>query len=670
MKKFVTILLLTAMVSGKSAAQKQYDFFSPDGKLKLTVTIDEKIAYSLYHENQLLLDKSTASMVLSSGEALGKDSRLRKKEQKEVNEIIPSPFTKSAQVVNHYNELILTFRENFGLKFRMYNDGMAYRFFTSFKQPFQVLSEEVNFMFPADFQTITPYVRNNSNGEKESFDKQFFSSFENIYEDVSISGLNPDRLIFLPMLLDAGNSKKIVISEADLESYPGLYLNKSEGNSMKGVFAPYPKSTIQGGHNQLQQLVTEHENYIAGVDGTREFPWRMAIVSTEDMQLAVSDISYRLASPSRVSDISWIKPGKVAWEWWNNWNISGVDFKSGVNNETYKYYIDFASKHDIEYVILDEGWAVNLQADLLRTVPEINIPELVNYGRQKNVGIILWAGYWAFDRDMENVCRHYSEMGVKGFKVDFMDRDDQQMVDFIHRASETAAKYKLMLDFHGMYKPAGLERTYPNVLNFEGVNGLEQLKWSPPSLDMVLYDVQIPFIRMISGPMDYTQGAMRNASEGNYYPIYSEPMSQGTRCRQLALYVVFESPINMLCDNPVAYMKEPESLDFIAKIPTVWDESIALNGEVGKFVTIARRKGDDWYIGGITNWDARDMQIDLSFLANGSYQMTLFTDGINAHRKGTDYQRKENRVSSGEKLNIHLAQAGGFALKLEKLPGL
>lgn len=318
-------------------------------------------------------------------------------------------------------------------------------------------------------------------------------------------------------------------------------------------------------------------------------------------------------------------------------------------------------------MILDEGWAVNRQADLMQVIPEIDIPELVAYGRERGVGIILWAGYHAFDRDMEEVCRHYAEIGVKGFKVDFMNRDDQQLVDFIYRAAETAAKYHLLLDFHGMYKPTGLNRTWPNVINFEGVHGLEQLKWSPETVDMVTYDVTIPFIRMVAGPMDYTQGAMRNAARGNYRPINSEPMSQGTRCHQLALYVVFNSPLNMLCDSPTEYMREPESLRFIASIPTVWDETVPLNGKVGEHVALARRSDDDWYIGGITGWESLDMTVDLSFLPAGQYEMTLFRDGANAHRKGIDYRKETRTVASGETITLHLAPGGGFAAHLRKI---
>ncbi|MDR2816712.1 MAG: glycoside hydrolase family 97 protein [Proteiniphilum sp.] len=662
MKKIFTAVALFCFISGYSYAQKQFTVHAPGNKLQLNVAVGEQITYTLSHEGDLLIDASPVSMTLESGEVWGKKAGIQSSKTHKKNGSIASPFSKSAAIEEEYNELLLQFKGDWGLIFRVYDDGMAYRFVSRKKTPFRVKSEEATFCFPSGFNAFIPYVR-------EGAGDPFQGSFENTYTHTAVSEIDAEKLMFLPILLEGDNGKKICITEADLESYPGMYLKKNSAReaALQGVFAGYPAKTEQGGHNKLQQRVSERENYIATVKGEREFPWRAVIVSTEDKQLAVSYMTYKLASPSRVEDTSWIKPGKVAWEWWNDWNIYGVDFEAGINNRTYKYYIDFASEHGIEYVILDEGWAVNLEADLMKVIPEIDLQELVDYGKERNVGVILWAGYWAFDRDMENVCRHYSEMGVKGFKVDFMDRDDQQMVDFIYRASETAVRYKLILDFHGMYKPSGLQRTYPNVLNFEGVFGLEQLKWSPESVDMVTYDVTIPFIRMAAGPMDYTQGAMHNASKGNYRPVNSEPMSQGTRCRQLALYVVLESPVNMLCDSPTNYMKEPESLEFISQIPTVWDESLALNGEVAKYVTVARRKAGNWYIGGITNREKRDMEIDLSFLPRGNYKMTLFRDGANAHRKGTDYVRETRQVRSGESLAIHLAPGGGFTIKLDKI---
>ena len=354
----------------------------------------------------------------------------------------------------------------------------------------------------------------------------------------------------------------------------------------------------------------------------------------------------------------------MAWEWWNDYNLHGVDFKTGVNDATYKAYIDFASKHGIEYVILDEGWAINLKADLMQVVDDIHLKELVDYAAGKDVGLILWAGYYAFDRDMENICRHYSEMGVKGFKIDFMDRDDQYMTEFHYRAAEIAAKYHLLIDFHGTYKPAGLNRTYPNVMNFEGVHGLEQMKWTPDSVDQVTYDVQLPFIRQVAGPMDYTPGAMRNAAKGNFYPCQSEPMSQGTRCHQLALYVVLDAPLNMLCDSPSSYEKEKECTDFIASVPTVWDETIILDGRIGEYILTARRKGEAWYVGGISGWQGLQASLDLSFLGKGTFLAELWQDGANADRFASDYMKTIREVDQDTRLPVRLMPGGGFVIRL------
>ncbi|HHU25890.1 MAG TPA: glycoside hydrolase family 97 protein [Bacteroidales bacterium] len=659
MKPILPVLLIVSAFSFSLNA-KVVNVTSPDGKLNVTVSVSNKITYSVQHGDNILIDASPVSMKLTTGEVWGENAKLLRTKRDSNRGSIDSPFGTSATIEDNYNEVTFSFRGNWALRFRVYDDGMAYRFINYCKETLFIESEEVSLRFPSDFTAYLPYVKKGGD--------QFQTSFENVYTHTKLSQADNERICFLPVLIEASDGKKMCITEVDLESYPGMYLQNSTGKSqLDGVFAPYPSKTEQGGHNMLQQRVLQREDYIAKVEGEREFPWRVVIVSTEDKQLAVSNMTYKLASPSRVDDTSWIKPGKVAWEWWNNLNLYDVDFKTGINNETYKYYIDFASRNGIEYVILDGGWSVNKKADLMQVVPEIDIQELVNYGKKRDVGIILWAGYWAFDKDMERVCKHYSDIGVKGFKVDFMDRDDQQMVDFIYRASETAARHNLILDFHGMYKPTGLQRTYPNVLNFEGVNGLEQAKWSTEELDMVTYDVTIPFIRMVAGPMDYTQGAMRNASKGNFRPVNSEPMSQGTRCRQLAMYVIFESPINMLCDSPSNYIREPESLDFIANIPTVWDESIAIDGEVAKHVTIARRKGDTWYMGGMTDWSARDMEIDLSFLPKGNYRITLFRDGVNAHRVGRDYKREIFETSSSDKLSVHLAPGGGFAAKIESM---
>ena len=637
-----------AVATAATAAPKDYTLSSPDGGLEVKITADDGISWSLYRDGACLLTPSRVSMTLEDGTVYGTGKFRTAKGSEDDN-----------------NSLTFKFKEC-DLVFKAFDDGVAYRFISRSKTPFKVVSEQAEFALPDDWSMYVPYVRDYT----DNFETQYFNSFENTYSHIRVSEWDSARLAFLPLLVEAPEGVKLCIMETDLMNYPGMYLYNGDGDtSLEGSYARYPKEMEQGGHNMLQMVVRSREDYIAKYDGATSFPWRIVAVSAEDKDLLANRLAYRLATPAAEgSDYSWVRPGKVAWEWWNDWNLTGVDFKTGINNDTYKYYIDFASKHGIEYVILDEGWAVNLKADLMQVVPEIDLEELVEYGRERNVGIILWAGYWAFDRDMENVCRYFSEMGVKGFKIDFMDRDDQMMVDFHRRAAETAAKYHLLVDFHGTYKPAGLDRTYPNVVNYEGVHGLEQMKWSGENVDQVTYDVTIPFIRMVPGPMDYTQGAMRNASRGNYRPVNSEAMSQGTRCRQLAEYIVFNSPLTMLCDSPSNYMKEPDCLEFISEIPTVWDEIVPLDGKVAEYVAVAKRKGDVWYVGGMTNWDARDMEVDLlQVLGDGEWTVEIFTDGVNADRAGCDYRKSEYVLKAADnntfRLGVHLAPGGGFAAK-------
>lgn len=651
-------------VADMAAAQKEFALSSPDGKLDIRVEVGKTVTYSLSHDGTVILEPSQVSMTLTDGTTYGVDSRFLGRKTRSVNESIKAVNYKKALVEDHFNELTLRFK-GFNIIFRAYDEGLAYRFVSLAEGLFKVKSEQAEFVFPGDWNAYVPYVRDY---DKDDFSSQFFNSFENTYSHIALSGWDSDRLAFLPLVVEEPHGKKICITEADLLDYPGMYLyNGDAGNVLRGVFAPYPDKVEQGGHNMLQMVVKSRKDYIAEYGKGTSFPWRVVAVSPDDAGLIGNDMVYCLATPpASDADFSWVRPGKVAWEWWNDWNLDGVDFRTGINNDTYKYYIDFASEHGIGYVILDEGWAVNLKADLMQVVPEIDLKMLASYAASKNVGLILWAGYWAFDRDMENVCRYYSDLGIKGFKVDFMDRDDQVMVDFHRRAAETAARYSLMIDFHGTYKPTGLHRTYPNVINYEGVHGLEQMKWSPESVDQVTYDVTIPFIRMVAGPFDYTQGAMRNATRGNYRPVNSEAMSQGTRCRQLAEYVVFESPLNMLCDSPSNYMREPECTDFIASVPTVWDDTEVLCGKLAEYVAVARRSGDVWYLGAMTGWDARDLELDLSFLGEGGYSITLYRDGANADRAARDYVKETVPVPDSRKLKVHMAPGGGFAAVIQK----
>lgn len=654
-------LSILSVVSLFCAAQSNCTLQSPEGNITVCINIDNDITYNVRHGNTQVITDTPIYMELSDGMILGHDVKIKNVKTHKEDNIIKADFYKKAEVRDCYNELTINTKDNYKIIFRAYDDGVAYRFSTDFRKPFKIKKEDVTFNFSDNHTVYMPFV-NARESDEDMITRQFFNSFENEYTVAKIKELDSNKLAFMPVMVCLEDGKKVVITEADLESYPGTYLRKGEGCSLTGIQAPYPKKERQGGHNMLQYIVEEGEDYIAGVEGKRDFPWRCMIISTEDKELADSDMVYKLASPSRLEDISWIKPGKVAWEWWNAWNIKGVPFEAGINNDTYKIYIDFASEYGIEYVILDEGWAVNKQADLFQVVPEIDLEELIRYGKECNVGIVLWAGYAAIDRDMEEVCRHYSNMGIKGFKVDFMDRDDQKVVDFYYRMAETAARYHLFVDFHGAYKPTGLSRTYPNVLNYEGVFGLEQTKWGE-DIDMVTYETTIPYIRMVAGAMDFTQGAMRNATKSNYKAIYNEPMSQGTRCRQLAEYVIFESPFNMLCDTPDNYRDNEECARLIATIPTTWDETVVLDGKVGEYTVIARRKGNRWYIGGITDWNERTLTLDLTPLNLDNDKGVIFRDGINASRNATDYV-KENIIVEENTIRLYMASGGGFVIIL------
>ncbi|MBR5564501.1 MAG: glycoside hydrolase family 97 protein [Bacteroidales bacterium] len=658
-------LLLSCVYS--QAATKKHTLTSPNGKLTAVVESGENLQWTLSYDGQQLIAPSAISMTLADGTVYGGAAKVSREIRRSVDRIINAHIYKKAQVQDKYNELTLKFK-NYSLIFRAFDDGFAYRFVSHSKVPFKVVSEQATFAVPEDWNMYVGYVCQNL----ATLETQLFNSHENIYEYCPVSQWNKERLAFTPLMIEAPKGLKMCIMEADLLNYPGMFLyNDDASSTLDGVFARYPKTMEQGGHNMLQMLVKDREEYIAAFDGATEFPWRAISISENDAQMADNDLVYRLAKdPDPQKDWSWVKPGKVAWDWWNAWNIRGVDFRAGINNDTYKYYIDFASEYGIEYVILDEGWAVNKKADLFQVIPEIDLEMLVKYAQERNVGLILWAGYWAFDREMEKVFQHFSKMGIKGFKVDFMDRDDQIMVDFHHRASKMAADYGMLIDFHGTYKPTGLHRTYPNVVNFEGVHGLETAKGSRGKEDEVEYDVTIPFIRMAAGPMDYTQGAMRNATKRNFRSVSSEAMSQGTRCRQLAEYVIFESPLNMLCDNPCNYMDEPECTRFIAAIPTVWEETKALDGKVADYIVMARRSGNTWYVGGLTDWTPRDLQVNLDFLADGEYEVELFRDGVNADRTARDYKKVMMTIAvkdgKAEPMNIHLAPGGGFAAKITK----
>lgn len=636
------------------AAEKTYNLTSPDGKLKVEVFAGQGLSYQVSYDNAIVLSKSNIDIILSKRVSIGMDSRVMRVQRKKIEEMVESPFYRFSEFVAACNELNLKLKNGFGVVFRAYNDGVAYRFYTTRKDEVIIENEVAEFNFPEDYTAYLPYSTND--------EKPMAMAYQNIYDVTPLSKAK-DKLAFLPVTVDCGKVKLTVL-ESDLEAYPGMFV-QAKGTSLQGTFAPYPTKTDFYPW-RVQEYVTETADFIAKTTGARNYPWRVLAVTTDDRQMPVNNLVYALASPNRIGDYSWVKTGKVAWDWWNDWNLKGVPFQAGINMDTYKYYIDFASQNGIEFVVLDEGWYNPKSGDMLTVIPELNLEELIAYGKQKKVDIILWTVFNVLDKQLEAACKKYSEMGIKGFKVDFLDRDDQTAVEMVYRIAEATAKHKLTLDLHGIYKPTGINRTYPNIINFESVFGMEEVKWTEIENNMPLYDVTFPYIRMMAGPVDYTPGAMSNRSKADWKAMYSSPMSMGTRCHQLATYIVHDSPLTMLCDAPTNYKGEEECVEFITSIPVEVDATFIADGKLGEYIVTVRQKDADWYIGGMTNWDERDIVLDFSFLPEGkSYQATVFTDGINANKNAEDYQASSYTVDHTKKLNIHMASGGGFAIRLK-----
>lgn len=639
-------VILVFLIFTSFLAAKDFVVNSPSKKLQLHVKVNKSISFSLLKAGAVLIEPSEISMEINDGIVIGRNPKLIESKTKTVNQILyPVVKQKYSSIVDNYEELVLTFSGNYKVIFRIYDDAVAYRFNTSFPVDIKVKYEQAEFNVGKDYQILFP--------EESSF----MSHSERIYLPIKISEVTSKRFCSLPALVKLDNGIKALITEADLEDYPGMYLTGSEKNiyQLKGLFPYYPaKDTVR---NDRDVYVTLRKDYIAETKGSRDFPWRVVAISENDKELIENTIVYKLTKPSDKNlDFSWIKPGKVAWDWWNFNNIYGVDFRAGINNDTYKYYIDFASKYGIEYVILDEGWYK--LGNLLQQNPGIDVEELVAYGKEKNVGIILWMSWKTLDDQFNEAMEQFSKWGIKGIKVDFMQRDDQWMVNYYYKVANEAAKRKLLVDFHGAYKPTGLYRTFPNVITSEGVLGLEQSKWSENANPWMA--VTLPFIRMFAGPMDYTPGAMINATKQSFKPVFTVPMSQGTRIHQLAMYVVFESPLQMLADNPTHYYKEPECMEFLSKVPTVWDDTKVLSAELSEYVLMVRRNDNDWYVGAMTNWTQRDLTIDFSFLSDGEYKIKIWQDGINADRNANDFKMLSQTVNNKTKLNIHLAPGGGW----------
>ncbi len=650
MNRLINLLLVAGLLF--TSCTKKYsemELTSPDGKVKLTVTAGDTLRYAVEYNGQQIVRPSAVALHLQDGRAPGISPGRFSLRKGTASETTDAPFHRQEQVSAQWNYASLRFDGGWGLSFRVYDNGVAWQFETNFGGNVTVRNETAQFLFEGDPTAWVPY----SQGADV-----FANSFQSQYtcEKVSDFG-SKSPLSLLPVALRTESGARVLVAESDLKSYPGMFLRGIEGG-YEAVFANLPDSTYTTPARMAIKIGTRH-GYIAETVGTRTYPWRIIAIDSNDAGLAMNDLVYILGEPRKYDDVSWIMPGQVSWEWWNDYGLADTDFEPGVNTPTYKAYIDFASKFGIPYIIMDEGWSA--KDDIMTVRDEVDLRELVAYGAERNVGIIIWAVANVLDDKLEEACAYYSGIGIKGFKVDFFDRDDQYCVDMVYRLAECTAKHRLMLDLHGIYKPTGLNRTYPHVINFEGVFGLEEVKWSNP--DMPLYDVTFPFIRQMAGPVDYTQGAYVNRTKECFEIDYNRPVSQGTRAHQAAAYVVFDSPLVMLCDSPSRYLADVPCTEFITSIPTVFEKTGVLAGEIGEYIVTARTKNGKWYVGAMTNWQERKVTVALDFLEKGkTYLVRELADAPDASVQPEKYTIREYEADSSAEVSFDMAKGGGAAL--------
>ena len=642
------ILMVTGLMVSFPVLSKEYSVKSPDNRLELTVDAGDRVSLNVSYDGKKVISDLNPVMIIDGAELPGsKPARPKVTVSSITDTLLPVVPHKNKMIIDRYRELTLRFRNGCSLVFRVYDDGVAYRFLTSLKNEVTVNNETVAFSLPEGATSWYP------------LEKGFMSHNEQKFILSALDTLTQKHLASLPALFMTGGIK-ILLTEADINDYPGMWITGDGRGGVAGIFPAYPAAVKA--NNDRDIYVTERENYLAKTKGARSYPWRVFIITPDDAGLVESEMIYKLGAPATMADFSWVKPGKVAWDWYNANNLYGVDFRAGLNNDTYKYYIDFASANGIEYVILDEGWYK--LGDVLDVADGFNIQELCDYAAGKNVGIILWVVWKSFYDKMDEALTQYEKWGVKGIKVDFMQRDDQWMVNYFHEVTAKAATHRMLVDFHGCYKPDGLERTWPNAITREGVRGLEHNKWSydcNPEHDLI-----IPFTRMVAGPMDYTPGAMVNMQKRDFAPVFYRPASQGTRVHQMAMYVVYESPLQMLADSPSNYRRNQECTTFIAGVPVTWDETKVLAAKAGDYIIIARRKDETWYLAAMTDWNARTLEADLSFLPAGSYTVEVFRDGINADNYGEDYKHLTLQSGSSDKIKIGMAPGGGWVAKISR----
>ena len=638
---------------------------SPDGRNEIRLDTAPTLSYSVYRGGiERVAPTPIALEIEGVGSLGGAGAKVASADTVSVKGTIASPIYKKACVDESANRTTVAFEGGWRIVLVARNDGVAYRFETSLPGRVKVLNEEAGLAFPDAMATVYAGYCSKRKGEALQ------CSWESVYTTTNAAGVaTGGETVYLPLVVKHGDGVVMCVTESDLLDYPGWNLKRAAGDApaLAACMARYPTKSEHRNGKEVSpdkplrsMFVTERAPYLAETAGTRTYPWRVFILADGEHKLCEADIVYALASPSRLNKTDWIRPGKVAWDWWNCWNVSGVPFRAGCNTATYEYYIDFAAEFGVEYVIMDEGWSKKL--NILELNPETDVPHLVKYANARGVGIILWCAWPQLVGRQNEIFAKYAKMGVKGFKIDFMDRDDQWMENYLEETAKVAADWKLLIDYHGMHKPTGLSRTYPNVLNYEGVYGLEQTKWCEDT-DFPRNDLLAAFCRMSAGPMDYTPGAMLNMTKAQFRPNYNQPGSQGTRVHQMALMSLYEAPLQMLCDSPTQYLRNRECFEFMAKVPVTWDETIGIAGAMEDYVAVARRKGDEWYVSAICSWEPRKIEIALPFLGDGKWRAEIFEDGINADRDATDYVKKVVTVNAGDRLKVALAPGGGWTAK-------
>ena len=661
LKKLLALATLF-IIYGSNLSAKDYTVSSPDGKN--VATVDDSLNITVSHSGkQVMAIKADQTYCLfphweqnvpTLGTKHSHAGTVKGARTSRIAESIQAPFYRQRKIDIEGKQIDLKLRDGFGMQVRAYDEGVAYRFYTTNKKGTIIADETADFCFPEDAKAWLAYSTND--------EKPFAMAFQNYYDETHLSKAK-DKYIFLPATIESGDVK-VTILESDLRAYPGMFV-KADGLHLRAAFAKYPKRMDYYKWRGMS-YVAETEDYIAKSKGPRTYPWRVMAITEQDTEMPVNNLVYALATPNQIGSTDWIKPGKVAWDWWNDWNLKGVDFEAGINTRTYQYYIDFAAKNHIPYVVLDEGWYDSSKGDIMNPIPAIDLQGLIDYGREKGVSIALWTVFNVLDEHLTEACEKYAKMGVKGWKVDFMDRNDQTAVEMAERLAKTCAQYQLFLDYHGFYAPTGMNRTYPNILNYEGVFGMEEARWAKKETDMPRYDVTFPFIRMMAGQVDFTPGAMRNGTKENWVECYQNPVSMGTRCHQLACYIVHDSPFTMLCDTPINYEREQPCVDIITSLPDTFDETKIIQGKLGSYIIVARRNGSDWYLGGQTNWDGRDVELSLDILPPGTYQATIVSDGINANHNAEDYRIEQKTLTANDQLSLKMANGGGFLIKLIK----